>query len=129
MKSLKVLATEGTLVIQTGWDYEDEEIETMVDKVVNHPITGEEIIVTSKEKVTKVKRNQPTAVVCRNEDIYLDPTCMDDMDKCQFVIHRHETDLSTLKADGRYKNLDKIMSEEGSKYDYGYLQQDHKITR
>ena len=97
----------------------------MVDKVVNHPITGEEVIVTSKEKVTKVKRNQPTAVVCRNEDIYLDPTCMDDMDKCQFVIHRHETDLSTLKADGRYKNLDKIMSEEGSKYDYGYLQQDH----
>lgn len=129
MKSLKVLATEGTLVIQTGWDYEDEEIETMVDKVVNHPVTGEEVIVTSKEKVTRIKRNQPTAVVCRNEDIYLDPTCMDDMDKCQFVIHRHETDLSTLKADGRYKNLDKLVSEEGSKYDYGYLQQDHTFFK
>jgi hypothetical protein len=50
---------------------------------------------------------------------------MDDMDKCQFVIHRYETDLSTLKTDGRYKNLDKVADQEGHKYDYGYLQQDH----
>ena len=125
MKALKVLATEGTLVVQTGWDYEDEELETMVEAVVNHPETGEEIIAMTKEKVTRVKKNQPTATVCRNEDIYLDPTCMDDMDKCQFVIHRYETDLSTLKTDGRYKNLDKIVEQEGAKYDYGYLQQDH----
>ena len=125
MKALKVLATEGTLVIQTGWDYEDEELETMVEAVVVHPETGEEVIAMTKEKVTRVKKNQPTATVCRNEDIYLDPTCMDDMDKAQFVIHRYETDLSTLKTDGRYKNLDKIADQEGHKYDYGYLQQDH----
>ena len=125
MKALRVLATEGTLVVQTGWDYEDEEIETMVEAVVNHPETGEEIIAMTKEKVTRVKKNQPTATVCRNEDIYLDPTCMDDMDKCQFVIHRYETDLSTLKLDGRYKNLDKVVEQEGTKYDYGYLPQDH----
>lgn len=125
MKALKVLATEGTLVIQTGWDYEDEEIETMVESVIAHPETGEDVIAMSKEKVTKVRKNQPTAVVCRNEDIYLDPTCMDDMSKAQFVIHRYETDLSTLKTDGRYKNLDKVADQEGHKYDYGYLQQDH----
>lgn len=125
MKSLKVLLSEGTLVIQTGWDYEDEEIETMVETVVIDPSSGEEMIAMTKDKVTKVKKNQPTATVCRNEDIYLDPTCMDDMDKCQFVIHRYETDLSTLKADGRYKNLDKIQMEETGKQDYGYLQQDH----
>lgn len=125
MKALRVLATEGTLVIQTGWDYEDEEVEQIVDKVMPHPLTGEETIVTSKEKVTRIKKNQPTAVVCRNEDIYLDPTCMDDMSKCQFVIHRYETDISTLRADGRYKNLDKLMEQEGTKYDYGYLPQDH----
>ena len=125
MKALRVLATEGTLVVQTGWDYEDEEIETMVEAVVDHPETGEEIIAMTKEKVTRVKKNQPTATVCRNEDIYLDPTCMDDIDKCQFVIHRYETDLSTLKTDGRYKNLDKVVEQEGAKYDYGYLPQDH----
>jgi hypothetical protein len=125
MKALKVLATEGTLVIQTGWDYEDEEVEQIVDKVGIHPITGDETIITSKEKVTRIRKNQPTAVVCRNEDIYLDPTCMDDMSKCQFVIHRYETDISTLRADGRYKNLDKLVEQEGTKYDYGYLPQDH----
>ena len=116
---------EGTLVVQTGWDYEDEEVEEMMETVAVDPMTGEEIIVMAKQKVTRVKKNQPTARVCRNEDIYIDPTCMDDMDKCQFVIHRHEVDLSTLKADGRYKNLDKVEKYEGQNRDYGYYPQDH----
>jgi len=123
MKSLKVLATEGTLVVQTGWDYEDAEIETMVETVVSDEITGEEFITLAKQVNTVVKKNQPTAVVCRNEDIFMDPTCMDDIDKCQFVIHRYETDLSTLKSDGRYKNLDKITAE-GHNRDYGFYPED-----
>ena len=125
MKSLKVLAMEGTLVVQTGWDYEDEEVEEMVETVVIDPESGEEMIIMAKQKVTKVKKNQPTAVVCRNEDIYIDPTCMDNMDKCQFVIHRYETDLSALRADGRYKNLDKVEKYEGQNMDNGYYPQDH----
>ena len=125
MKSLKVLLMEGTLVVQTGWDYEDEEVEEMVESVAFDPVTGEEMIVMAKQKVTKVKKNQPTATVCRNEDIYIDPTCMDNMDKCQFVIHRYETDLSTLKADGRYKNLEKVEKYEGQVRDNGYYPQDH----
>ena len=129
MKALKVLATEGTLVVQTGWDYEDEELETMVETVVTDTLTGEEMIVMTKDKVTHIKKNQPTATVCRNEDIYLDPTCMDDMDKCQFVIHRYETDLSTLKQDGRYKNLDKLNQGDGTNTDYGFLQQDHTFFK
>jgi hypothetical protein len=59
MKALKVLATEGTLVVQTGWDYEDEEMETMVEAVVTHPETGEEVIAMTKAKVTKVRKNHP----------------------------------------------------------------------
>ena len=125
MKSLKVLAMEGTLVVQTGWDYEDEEVEEMVETVVIDPESGEEMIIMAKQKVTKVKKNQPTAVVCRNEDIYIDPTCMDNMDKCQFVIHRYETDLSALRADGRYKNLDQVEKYEGQNRDNGYYPQDH----
>ena len=125
MKSLKVLAMEGTLVVQTGWDYEDEEVEEMMETVVIDPETGEEMIIMAKQKVTKVKKNQPTAVVCRNEDIYIDPTCMDNMDKCQFVIHRYETDLSSLRADGRYKNLDQVEKHEGQVRDNGYYPQDH----
>ena len=125
MKSLKVLAMEGTLVVQTGWDYEDEEVEEMVETVVIDPESGEEMIIMAKQKVTKVKKNQPTAVVCRNEDIYIDPTCMDNMDKCQFVIHRYETDLSSLRADGRYKNLDQVEKYEGQNRDNEYYPQDH----
>ena len=125
MKSLKVLATEGTVTIQTGWDYEDEEIETMMETVAVDEITGEEYITMSKQKQTVITKNQPTAKVCRNEDIYIDPTCMDDMDKCQFVIHRYETDISTLRADGRYKNLDKVAAYEGQNRDYGFYPQDH----
>ena len=125
MKSLKVLAMEGTLVVQTGWDYEDEEVEEMVETVVIDHESGEEMIIMAKQKVTKVKKNQPTAVVCRNEDIYIDPTCMDNMDKCQFVIHRYETGLSSLRADGRYKNLDQVEKYEGQNRDNGYYPQDH----
>lgn len=118
MKALRVLATEGTVIVQTGWDYEDEEHEVSVD-VVAYDEYGNETIETTVEKVTKVLRNQPTAIVCRNEDIFIDPTCMDNMDKCQFVIHRYETDMSTLKADGRYKNLDRVShTETGRDYDY-----------
>lgn len=125
MKSLKVLATEGTVTIQTGWDYEDEEVETMTETVAVDEITGEEYITMAKQKQTVITKNQPTAKVCRNEDIYIDPTCMDDMDKCQFVIHRYETDISTLRADGRYKNLDKVAAYEGQNRDYGFYPQDH----
>lgn len=52
--------------------------------------------------------NRPTAMVCRNEDIFIDPTCQDNMDNCQFIIYRYETDMTTLKRAGIYKNLDKV---------------------
>lgn len=85
-KAIRVLATEGTLVIQTGWDYEDKEVEEEVEIAVVDKY-GNTIIRKEIQKVTKVIKNQPTAIVCRNEDIFIDPTCMDDMDKCQFIIH------------------------------------------
>ena len=124
MKALKVLASEGTLVVQTGWEYEDKEVETIAETVVVGDF-GEEYITMEKTTELRVVKNQPTAVVCRNEDVYIDPTCMDDIDKCQFVIHRYETDLSTLKQDGRYKNLDRVAKNEGENRDNGYYPQDH----
>lgn len=126
-KALKVLTREGTAVIQTGWEYEDKVEEIEVPITIVHPVTGESIPVGStKETVTTIVKNQPTAKVCRNEDVYIDPTCMDNMDDCQFVIHRYESSLSTLRADGRYKNLDKVtfaMSEAVQGPD-GYVPED-----
>lgn len=108
-KALKVLDQEGTLVVQVGWEYEDAEEEVEVPVYSVDFNTGQQVIIgTRKEKQTVIKKNQPTAKVCRNEDIFIDPTCMDNMDECQFVIYRYETNISTLRADGRYKNLEKI---------------------
>ena len=113
MKALRVLIAEGSVVVQTGWDYEDEEIETLAEVTVQDD-EGDEYVEMRKMKQTRVVKNQPTAVVCRNEDIFIDPTCMDDMDKCQFVIHRYQTSISALRADGRYKNLDKVEQTQPS---------------
>lgn len=117
--AIKVLDMEATCVIQTGWEYEDEKVEVERELVEVDPNTGEEYIVIDKVEETRVLVNKPTAVVRRNEDVYIDPTCMGDHDKMQFVIVRYETDLSTLKQDGRYKNLDKIQvgSEDANSHD------------
>lgn len=124
MKATKVLVTEGSVVIQTGWDYEEEEVEAEVE-VIGVDENGMEFVDTEISMQTNVIRNQPTAVVCRNEDIFIDPTCMDDMEKCQFVIHRYESSLNALKQDGRYENLDKV---EAAQYnltnDPQYLRED-----
>lgn len=106
-KAIKVLDVDATLVVQTGWVYEDEEITQMTD-VVEIDEYGNEFITTQRVPTIRVKKNQPTARVCRSEDVFIDPTCQDDIDNAQFVIFRYETDLSTLKKDGRYKNLDKL---------------------
>ena len=117
--AIKVLDMEATCVIQTGWEYEDEQVEVDREIVEVDEITGEEYIAIENIEETKVLTNRPTAVVRRNEDVYVDPTCMGDHDKMQFVIVRYETDLSTLKQDGRYKNLDKIQvgSEDANSHD------------
>lgn len=117
-KAVKVLDQEGTLVIQTGWDYEDKEVTTTAEMVINDPVTGQEIIVEQEVTETVVVKNQPTAKVCRNHDVYIDPTCQDNLDNAQFVIYRYESDLSTLKKDGRYKNLDKVIPGNTNDYDY-----------
>jgi len=120
-KAIKILDREGTLVVQTGWDYQDEEVTTVGEIVVTDE-QGNETIVEQEITETVVKRNQPTAKVCRNEDVYIDPTCQDDLDKAQFIIYRYETDISTLKQDGRYRNLDKVLKQDAGDaagdYDY-----------
>lgn len=116
--AVKVLDMDGTLIVQTGWDYEDKEIEYETEVVVTDE-QGVQHIVKEVVKDIQVIRNQPTAKICRIEDVYLDPTCQDNMDNAQFIIHRYETDLSTLRQDGRYKNLDKLRTN-ATEYDGDY---------
>lgn len=119
-RALKCLDIEGTCIVKTGWEYAEEERELsfsedvpVLDEMgqpIIDPETQQPAIETKrwKEKHMVPLINRPTAELCRYNDIYLDPLAMGDIDNCQFIIHRFETDLSTLKADGRYKNLERI---------------------
>jgi hypothetical protein len=116
-KAVKVLDREGTVVVQTGWDYEEKKVTRMVEEVQIDE-EGFEIIVEVEVEDTIVIKNQPTARVCRNEDVYKDPTCQDNLDNAQFIIHRYETDSSSLKKDERYKNVDVACRGSTGNYDY-----------
>jgi len=118
-KSLKVLDVDATLVVQTGWTYEDEEVD-VEREVVGRDEYGNEYVTSEMVTETKVIKNRPTAKVCRSEDVYLDPTCQDNLDNAQFVIYRYETDLSTLRKDGRYHHLDDLLKERSDDDDYDY---------
>ncbi|MCF6330299.1 MAG: hypothetical protein L3I99_01970 [Sulfurimonas sp.] len=123
-KAVKVLDKEGSVVVQTGWDYSSKKVKSKIDSVVVNEYGEEEIKEIEIEEIV-VTKNQPGAIVCRNEDVFVDPTCQDDMDKCQFIIHRYETDFSTLKNDIKYTNLDEIqINNDGDSDTYSYNSQD-----
>lgn len=113
VKATKVYDMDGTVVAQCGWHSKTETEMTEQAIIVIDEATGEEYIGGVEQvEVTKVVENRPTAVVRRNEDVYIDPTCQDDMDACQFIIVRYESTLSALKSSGmKYSNLDKIKKE------------------
>jgi len=105
---VKLYYQEGTVVVKTSWDYEDETIKEEVPIYGLDPI-GNVIQIGSKEvKRIKVKVNKPHAQACSLEDIFLDPTYEGDLDKEQFIINRFEYDLSTLSKSNKYKNHDKL---------------------
>ena len=107
-KTIKVLDKEGTVIIQTGWDYEEEKTKVKVPTIAIDMFGNEVVAGYEEVEQIKVVTNKPTAKVCRLEDVYIDPTCQDNVDEAQFIIYRYESDLSSLRKDGRYKNLDKI---------------------
>ena len=137
-KALKVLDQEGTVVIRTGWELEEKSVEIMEEKEVPNPELQQAVALaqqglidpralnqfpqTIKQQVKTLKtiavKNRPTAMVCRNEDVFIDPTCQDDMDNCQFVIYRYESDMTTLRKSGVYKNLDLIDLKDNINGDY-----------
>jgi hypothetical protein len=78
---------------------------------------------THMEDEVKILKNQPELEVCDYNNIIIDPTCLGDLDKANFVIYNFETSMSELKKDGRYENLDHIIIENASPL----TQPDHSI--
>jgi len=106
---IKLYYSEGTVIVKTGWDYEDEEEEVEIPEFALHPRTQEPVQVGSRlSKQLKVITNKPDGEICRLEDTYLDPTAEGDVGKAQFIIHRYESDISSLRKAKKYKNLLKL---------------------
>ena len=107
-----IVSEQGTCFVKTGWDFQEEEQEVEKPLMAINPMDGQEVIVGYeyvKEMVTI--KNEPTREICDLLDIRMDPTCKGNIAKASFVIHDFETDLSSLRADGRYKNLDEVMNQ------------------
>jgi len=125
--SIKLLTTEGTLVVKTSWDYEDEIVEVEHPTYSLDPMTGQPVQTgVQMVKQINVLVNKPYAEPCRIEDVYIDPTCQGDIEKCQFIIHRFESDLSSLRASKKYKksSLDKVA--KGMLRDNGDYKPEHE---
>jgi len=78
---LNILLIEGTLITRTGWEYKGVTTSVQVPVVDE---MGNQVDVTTVEKEVPVV-NKPTAVVVRNEDVYIDPTAYEEKD-IQFLI-------------------------------------------
>lgn len=67
-------------------------------------------ITVGMQEVTRFKtlRNAPSLEVCDFRNVVIDPSSQGDMNKAKFVVYRFETNLSELKKDGKYQNLDYI---------------------
>lgn len=86
-----------------------EELKTAHEMTMERGIPIEPRITGYETKTLKrVIFNRPTVEICDYRNTIVDPTCKGDITKARFVVHSFSTDLSHLKQDGKYKNLDKI---------------------
>ena len=106
---------EATVVTQYGWETKKEKrlvkipITIMDDMGNEVPILdelGQPMFTEEEQEVTVV--NRPTTKIHKNEDVYIDPTCEGDMEACQFIIVKHQSNMSLLKQNPLYKNLNSI---------------------
>lgn len=71
--------------------------------------TGEE-----EQEVEKIIENAPIVEILNPCNIYIDPSCLGDLDKALFVVNTFETNKAELQKTGLYKNLDKVNWEGNS---------------
>lgn len=88
-------------MVQAGQMSEEESIQILES---GQPIQiGVESVEIEKEVI-----NRPVVQIRDSRNVIIDPSCEGDIDNAQFIIDKFTTDLSSLKKDGRYHNLDKI---------------------
>ncbi len=143
-KFTRTAVNTGTVIVKLSWESEsytsrvevevpiyaqtDEEAMTFIQELLQTGqldemsaqallASGEPIqIGTSIEEEDQEIRtiNRPVVEIKDSRNIIIDPTCEGEIEKANFLIDMFVTDLSTLKKDGRYKNLDKIKPSDMS---------------
>ena len=100
----------------TGYEYEvPDELKEAYEKSMEAGVPLEPIIQGFEMvKDVKVCANHPTLEICDYRNIVIDPSCLGNFDKAQFVIYSFETSLSELRKEGRYQNLDQINPDANS---------------
>lgn len=63
---------------------------------------------------TRVVANHPTVEVCNYKNVMIDPSCLGDLTKANFVIYSFDASLSSLEKEGKYKNLNRINTDTNS---------------
>ena len=71
--------------------------------------TGEE-----EQEVEKIIENAPVVEILNPCNVYIDPSCLGDLDKALFIVNTFETNKAELQKTGLYKNLDKVNWEGNS---------------
>ena len=155
-KYIRTAVNTGTVIVKLNWEYEKgivteevpvytqtpEELYLALQQMVNTgQITEEEAIpimesgqpiqvgVESREVEADII-NRPVLQVKDSRNVIIDPSCEGDIDNAQFIIDIFLTDLSTLKKDSRYSNLDLITENQfngASLDDYQYYDTEYKI--
>ena len=154
-KYIRTAVNTGTVIVKLNWEYEKgivteevpvytktpEELYTALQQKINAgQMTEEEAIpimesgqpiqigVESRE-VEEDVINRPVLQVKDSRNVIIDPSCEGDIDNAQFIIDIFLTDLSTLKKDSRYSNLDLISENQfngASLDDYQYYDTEYK---
>ena len=112
-KSLEEAYEVLTQMVQAGQISEEESIQILES---GQPIQiGVESVEIEKEVI-----NRPVVQIRDSRNVIIDPSCEGDIDNAQFIIDKFTTDLSSLKKDGRYHNLDKIEEKNYATVDDTY---------
>lgn len=115
----KVGSTEGTTIVRCGWDTEEKETSETFEGVTAQQLAmfeqeGFELsdieetspgIYSANAKLVKTIKNQPTAEVVRNGNVYPDPTSTS-VEDASFVAYKYESTVGELKASGKYSEED-----------------------
>ena len=116
-EAFKIEQREGTVVARIGWEFEEREVNVRVPvtKIQNIPTPQgiqqiEQIVGYRTEPRMETVINRPTAENRDNRTLWIDPTEKQNIENAQFVIEHFKSNLSKLKLDGIYENLDRVES-------------------